>query len=297
MTKPAYVIGLDYGTNSVRCLIADAADGTELASYVCEYTSGEHGVLLDHSDDKLARQNPADYHDSTTSVVKGVLQAASEFDKSFDASGVIGIGVDTTCSTAIPVTKDITPLCMLDEFKDNLNAYAWLWKDHTGYAEADEITELARTEHPEYLARCGSIYPSEFFFSKILHCLRADPRVFDAAYTWIEECDYIPAMLGGLTRPEDVKHSRCGAGHKAMFANEWGDCRQRISLRNSIRSWATFANGFIVKLSHVLLQQPDFRRSGRKSLNFARIFRSLLVVSMHTWGLLGQASHPVKWSR
>ena len=222
MTEPAYAIGLDYGTNSVRCLIVDVADGTELAGYVHEYTSGERGVLLDHSDDKLARQNPADYHSGTESVVKGALQRASQMDKSFEASNVIGIGVDTTCSTPIPVTEDITPLCMLDQFKDNLNAYAWLWKDHTGHAEAREITELARKEHPEYLARCGWVYSSEFFFSKILHCLRTDPEVFDAAYTWIEECDYIPAMLGGLTRQQDIKHSRCGAGHKAMFADDWG---------------------------------------------------------------------------
>lgn len=222
MTKPVYVIGLDYGTNSVRCLIVDVADGTEVAGFLHEYTSGECGVLLDHSDDKIARQNPADYHESTAGVVKRALQQAYKFDKSFDSSRVIGIGIDTTCSTPIPVTKDITPLCMLDEFKDNLNAYAWLWKDHTGYAEADEITELARKEHPEYLAKCGGIYPSEFFFSKILHCLRADPPVFDAAYTWIEECDYIPAMLGGITRRENIRHSRCGAGHKAMFANDWG---------------------------------------------------------------------------
>jgi L-ribulokinase len=152
VTKPAYVIGLDYGTNSVRCLIADVADGTEVGGYVHEYSSGERGVFLDHLDDKLARQNPADYHKSTESVVKGALGEACKFDKSFEASRVIGIGVDTTCSTCIPVTKDITPLCMLEEFKDNLNSYAWLWKDHTGCAEGDEITELARKEHPEYLA-------------------------------------------------------------------------------------------------------------------------------------------------
>ena len=111
---------------------------------------------------------------------------------------------------------------MLKEFKKNPNAQAWLWKDHTGYAEAAEITELAAKEHPEYLAKCGGTYSSEWFFSKILHCLRVDPKVFDAAYSWVECCDYIPAVLVGDTKPENIKRSRCAAGHKAMFNKQWG---------------------------------------------------------------------------
>jgi len=217
-----YSIGFDFGTNSVRSLLVDISNGREIATAVFEYPSGEAGIIPDSFDHNVARQNPADYLVGAEVSIREMLAEAKKKRKDFDAAEVIGIGVDTTCSTPIPVTKDLTPLSMLEEFKDNLNACAWLWKDHTGCAEADEITELARKEHPEYLARCGSIYPSEFFFSKILHCLRVDPRVFDAAYTWIEECDYIPAKLGGLTRPEDIKHSRCGAGHKAMFADDWG---------------------------------------------------------------------------
>jgi len=127
----------------------------------------------------------------------------------------------------IPVTKNFTPLCYLDEFKENLNAYAWLWKDHTGFAESEKITELARKEYPEYLTKCGGTYPSEFYYSKILHCLRTDPKVFEATYSWIELCDYVPVMLGGITRQEDIKNSRCAAGHKALFANEWGGLPQR----------------------------------------------------------------------
>ncbi len=216
-----YTIGFDFGTNSVRALLADISNGREIATAAFEYPSGEAGIILDPFDHNVARQNPADYLVGAEVSVKEMLAGAKKKRKDFDAAEVIGIGVDTTCSTPIPVTKDLTPLCMLEEFKDNLNACAWLWKDHTGYAEAEEITELARKEHPEYLARCGWVYPSEFFFSKILHCLRVDPDVFDAAYTWIEECDYIPAVLGGITRQKDIKHSRCGAGHKAMFADDW----------------------------------------------------------------------------
>jgi len=232
MNEPRYTIGLDYGTNSVRCLMVDISDGSELSCCVHEYPNGEQGVLLDHSDDKLARQNPADYHVSTEYAIKGAIQEAYNVEKSFEASRIIGIGVGSTCSTPIPVTKNLTPLCIQEEFKNNLNAYAWLWKDHTGFAESEEITTLANKQHPEYLARCGGTYPSEFFYSKILHCLRADPEVYRAAYTWIELCDYIPVMLGGITSHQYLKNSQCAAGHKAMFADEWGGLPQKKFFMN-----------------------------------------------------------------
>ncbi|MHC4538434.1 MAG: ribulokinase, partial [Planctomycetota bacterium] len=101
-------------------------------------------------------------------------------------------------------------------------ACAWLWKDHTGHAEAAEITQLAQSEHPEYLAKCGGTYSSEWFFSKILHCLRTDPKVFDAAYTWVEHADWLPAVLTGTQAPDKLRRCRCAAGHKAMFSNDWG---------------------------------------------------------------------------
>jgi L-ribulokinase len=218
----AYTIGLDYGTNSVRCLIVDVSNGSELGSYVFEYKTGEAGIILDPSDHNLARQNPADYLEGTEVSIKAAIAEAKKADKDFGASEIIGIGVDTTGSTPIPVDKNGTPLSMLDEFKDNPNACAWLWKDHTGYAEAGEITELAAKEYPEYLAKCGGTYSSEWFFSKIFHCLRVDPKVFDAAYSWVECADYIPGVLTGTGKPDVVKRSRCAAGHKAMFSNQWG---------------------------------------------------------------------------
>jgi len=218
----AYSIGLDYGTNSVRSLIVDIANGNELGSGVYEYRTGEAGIILDSSDHNLARQNPADYLEGAEVSVKAALSEAKKMVQDFDASKIIGIGIDTTGSTPIPVDKNGTPLSMLDEFKDNPNACAWLWKDHTSYAEAAEITELAAKEHPEYLAKCGGTYSSEWFFSKIFHCLRADPKVFDAAYSWVECADYIPGVLTGTGKPDVVKRSRCAAGHKAMFAEQWG---------------------------------------------------------------------------
>jgi len=218
----AYTLGLDFGTNSVRALIVDCSDGRELGTAVCGYPSGAEGILLDEGDHNLARQRPGDYVAVIEPAVKGALAAARQADGKFQASDIIGIGVDTTGSTPLPVDGQMRPLGMLERFKDNLNAQAWLWKDHTGYAEAAEITERARREHPEYLAKYGGTYSSEWFFSKILHCLRVDAEVFDAAEAWVECADYIPAVLSGLSDPRQIKASRCAAGHKAMFNEGWG---------------------------------------------------------------------------
>ncbi|HPY77926.1 MAG TPA: FGGY family carbohydrate kinase, partial [Anaerohalosphaeraceae bacterium] len=180
----AYSIGLDYGTNSVRCVIVNTANGKEAGTAVYNYPSGQMGILLDRKDHNVARQNPADYLIGLETTVKKSIALAKKNDKKFRADQIVGIGVDTTGSTPIPVDKNGVPLAMKKEFKKNLNAHVWLWKDHTGYAEAAEITALAARQHPEYLAKCGGTYSSEWFFSKILHCLRTDPKVFDSAYTW-----------------------------------------------------------------------------------------------------------------
>jgi L-ribulokinase len=218
----ACTIGLDYGTNSVRCLIIDVTNGNELGTAVYEYETGEAGIILDPADHNLARQNPADYLKGIEVTIKAAVAEAKKAAKEFEPDQIIGIGIDTTGSTPIPVDKNGTPLGMLDEFKNNPNAHAWLWKDHTGHAEAAEITALAEKEHPEYLAKCGGIYSSEWFFSKILHCLRANPKTFDAAYTWVEHADWMPAVLTGTQSPDKLKRCRCAAGHKAMFNDGWG---------------------------------------------------------------------------
>lgn len=218
----AYTIGLDFGTNSVRCLIVDVANGSEPGTAVYDYETGQAGIILDAADHNLARQNPGDYLKGIEVTVRQAIAQAKKTDKDFDAGRIIGIGVDTTGSTPIPVDKNGTPLSMIEQFKDNPNACAWLWKDHTAYAEAAEITELAAKEHPEYLSKCGGTYSSEWFFSKILHCLRAEAKLFEAAYSWVECADYIPAVLTGKERPDVMLRSRCAAGHKAMFNAEWG---------------------------------------------------------------------------
>ena len=227
MTARKYALGLDYGTNSVRALLVDVRNGRELATAIHNYESGAAGVILDARNPDLARQNPADYLKGAEAAVRRTLAQARKADRSFESAQIIGIGVDTTGSTPLPVDREGTPLCFRKEFRRNPNAMAWLWKDHTGFAEAAEITALAAREHPEYLAKCGGTYSSEWFFSKILHCRRIDPNAFDAAWSWMECCDYIPAVLTGETRPEKIKRSRCAAGHKAMFNADWGGLPSR----------------------------------------------------------------------
>jgi L-ribulokinase len=227
MTKPNYALGLDYGTNSVRALIVDVKNGREVGTAIHAYETGEAGIVLDPSDPNLARQNPADYIKGIEVSVKQALVQARRNDKKFNPKDIIGIGIDTTGSTPLPVDREGVPLAMKKEFRNNPNAMAWLWKDHTGHAEAAEITALAAKEHPEYLAKCGGTYSSEWFFSKILHCLRSDPKVFQAAWSWVECCDYVPAVLTGTTKPEQIKRSRCAAGHKAMFNEAWGGLPSR----------------------------------------------------------------------
>jgi len=215
-------IGLDYGTNSVRCLIVDTATGEELGTSVYDYPTGEAGIILDASDHNLARQHPRDYLKSLEDSVAEAIRDARSQHGDFDPKRIVGIGVDTTGSTPLPVDANGTPLALLDDFRDNPSAMAWLWKDHTGHAEAAEITDLAKKEHPEYLAKCGGTYSSEWFFSKILRCLRTDRKVYDAAATWVEHSDWIPAVLSGTDDLSKLKRCRCAAGHKAFFSDAWG---------------------------------------------------------------------------
>jgi L-ribulokinase len=216
-----YTIGVDYGTNSVRAIVVDCSDGSELGTYVYDYPSGHQGIILDKKDHNLARQNPADYIEGLEVSVTRAIQESSG-NKAFSADKVIGIGVDTTGSTPMPVVKDGTPLALDDKWKDNPAAHAWLWKDHTSFAEAAQITKMAREHRPQYMAKYGGTYSSEWFWSKVWHCLKSAPEVFDAAYAWIELSDIVPAVLAGVTDADSVKRGVCAAGHKAMYCEEWG---------------------------------------------------------------------------
>jgi len=215
-----YTIGLDYGTNSVRALLVNVANGAEVAAAVWTYAHGTQGVILSR-DPNLARQHPLDYVNGAEITIKQALAAAKRTVKGFKSEQVIGIGVDTTGSTPLPVDASGQPLAFQKKFAKNPAAMAWLWKDHTGVQEAGEITALAQKIRPQFLAKCGGTYSSEWFFSKILKCLRAAPEVFAAAHSWIELSDFVPAALTGTLAPDKFTAGVCAAGHKAMWNAKW----------------------------------------------------------------------------
>ncbi|MEI8340938.1 MAG: ribulokinase [Verrucomicrobiota bacterium] len=215
-----YTLGIDYGTNSVRALIVDTRNGNELGTAVFNYPSGNQGILLDPADHHLARQHPGDYLLGLESSVGAALAAAAKT-PGFSADQIVGIGVDTTGSSPIPVDDKNVPLAFAAEWKDNPAAQCWLWKDHTSHREASQITALAAKHRPQYIAKCGNTYSSEWWWSKIWHCLNTAPEVFDAAYSWVEFADFIPAVLAGVTDPRAVKRGICAAGHKALYCDEW----------------------------------------------------------------------------
>lgn len=217
----SYTLGIDFGTNSVRAIVVDCADGRVLGTSVFDYPSGEQGVLLLARDPHLARQNPADYVEGLRASVTGALAAAAG-DSAFSRDRVIGIGTDTTGSTPLPVDARARPIACDPRWKDNLAAHAWLWKDHTAADEAAAITETARQHAPEYLAPIGGTYSSEWWWSKIWHCLKVAPDVFDAAASWVELADYVPALLAGTDDSRAIVRSVCAAGHKAMYSDAWG---------------------------------------------------------------------------
>jgi len=215
MTK--YTLGVDYGTDSVRTVLVDASNGSEIAHSVYYYPRWKAGKYCDPANNRF-RQHPLDYLEGLEKTIKDVIQKAP----SDVARNVVAISVDTTGSTPVAVDKNGTPLALNSAFAENPNAMFVLWKDHTATAEAEEINALARSwGGVDFTKFEGGTYSSEWFWAKILHILREDAAVRDAAYSWVEHCDWIPALLTGKTDPLEMKRSRCAAGHKAMWHAEF----------------------------------------------------------------------------
>ncbi|MBN1143955.1 MAG: ribulokinase [Bacteroidales bacterium] len=210
---PRYVIGVDYGTDSVRSLIVDASNGNEIAGDVFYYPRWKEGKYCNPSQNQF-RQHPLDYLEGLENTIRNALAKSP----AGVAENVVAISVDTTGSTPVAVDKNGTPLSLTPGFEENPNAMFVLWKDHTATQEADEINQLSRTWGGiDYTQFEGGIYSSEWFWAKVLHVLRADEKVRTAAFSWVEHCDWIPAVLTGQTDPLTLKRSRCAAGHKAMW--------------------------------------------------------------------------------
>jgi len=218
MMSGKLIVGMDFGTDSVRAMVIDAEKGTELASEVAWYKRWAAGKYCDPAKN-MFRQHPRDYIDGMEQSVRGALAKVGKK----AGARVVGIGIDTTGSTPCAVDRDGSPLALTKGFEENPNAMFVLWKDHTAVREAELINTVSRTWGGTDFTRYeGGVYSSEWFWSKILHVLREDRKVRAAAFSWVEHCDWMAALLTGTTDPLTMKRSRCAAGHKAMWHPEWG---------------------------------------------------------------------------
>lgn len=211
-----FVIGLDFGTDSVRALLVNAHTGEEIEHAVHLYTRWKKGLYCDAHLSQF-RQHPLDYQEGMEVTIKEVLSKVSEK----ISENIVGLSIDTTGSTPVAIDQHGNPLALLPEFSDNPNAMFILWKDHTGTAEAEDINALAHQWGTDYTKYSGGVYSPEWFWSKILHIIRTDDKIAKAAYSWTEHCDWMPALLTGNSDPVKWKRSRCAAGHKAMWHEDF----------------------------------------------------------------------------
>ena len=217
MNTSSYVIGVDFGSDSVRTIIVDTSNGKEMAASLFIYPQWQKQLYCIASENQF-RQHPLDYIQGLEQTIKSCIEQVD----ALVVRNIKAISVDTTGSTPVAVDRTGTPLALLPGFEENPNAMFVLWKDHTSINEAAEINDHAKKFEINYLQYVGGIYSSEWFWAKLLHILRKDEKVRAAVYSFVEHCDWIPFLLTGCKDVHEMKRSVCSAGHKILWAKDWG---------------------------------------------------------------------------
>ncbi len=209
------VIGVDFGSDSVRALVVDAETGETKGTGVSAYPRWKSGKYQ-HPERSIYRQHPLDYLESFETCVREAVAGLTEEER----AKIVGIGVDTTGSTPVPVNREGVPLSLLPEYEENENAMFFLWKDHSAFQESEEVDKAFTTGAINY-DRFQGKYSAEWYWAKILHAVREEPSLRENAYMWVEHCDWMVGILTGNTAPETMFHSACAAGHKAYWHSAW----------------------------------------------------------------------------
>ncbi len=277
-----FTLGVDFGTNSVRALVVRCSDGAEYGSWRGRLSFGRAGRSA--RSERRPAGAPASGRLSLRPGGKhqGRARRSWRAKPDFDPSKVVGIGVDSTGSSPIPVDAKNRPLASSAAWKDDLNAQCWLWKDHTSWREAAQITELCAKIRPQYIAKCGGVYSSEWFWAKIWHCLNVAPETFDAAFSWVELADWIPSVLAGVADPRWSSAAFAPPATRRSTPTNGAACPTRSSSERSTRASPSFATGFTKRPTTPPSRPARFAPNGRRSSGSPRAFRSRSASSTFT---------------